>query len=158
MSMFGNSGGYGNPNRGGGLPLGRLAIVAVIAIGAIISYLVKYERNPTTGELQAVAIDVNQEIALGLQSAPQMASEMGGEASAQRDPRAAKVSDLGQRLVHASKAGESPYAQNFNFHLLADDQTVNAFALPGGQIFITAALYDRLTTEAQLAGVTRTTV
>src|SRR5690606_8316332 len=37
--------------------------------------------------------------------------------------------------------------------LLVDDQTVNAFALPGGQIFITAGLYNRLESEGQLAGV-----
>jgi predicted Zn-dependent protease len=41
----------------------------------------------------------------------------------------------------------------FEFHLLADPETVNAFALPGGQIFITAALFTRLETEGQLAGV-----
>ncbi len=39
-------------------------------------------------------------------------------------------------------AGSSPYAQNFNFYLLNDRKTINAFALPGGQIFITRALYD----------------
>jgi predicted Zn-dependent protease len=36
---------------------------------------------------------------------------------------------------------------------LADTQTVNAFALPGGQVFITRALYDKLTTDGELAGV-----
>jgi beta-barrel assembly-enhancing protease len=36
---------------------------------------------------------------------------------------------------------------------LADPRTVNAFALPGGQIFITMALLSRLETEGQLAGV-----
>jgi predicted Zn-dependent protease len=36
---------------------------------------------------------------------------------------------------------------------LADEQTVNAFALPGGQIFITAGLLSKLSTEGQLAGV-----
>jgi len=41
----------------------------------------------------------------------------------------------------------------FDFHLLADDRTVNAFALPGGQCFITAALYAKLKNEDQLAGV-----
>lgn len=149
MGLFGNGNGY----QRSGFPLGRIAIVAVIAIGAIISFLSKYEVNPTTGEKQFVGYSEQQEIVLGVQAAPQMASEMGGVLSAQRDPRAALVSDLGQYLVSKSKAAGSPYAQNFNFHLLADTQTVNAFALPGGQIFITLALYDRLANEAQLAGV-----
>lgn len=143
---------FNNDGRGG-LPLGRFAIVAILAIGGLVSYFASYTRNPTTGELQPVAMDAQQEIALGVQSAPQMSAEMGGEVSAQRDPRAAKVSDLGQLLVRKSKAADSPYARSFNFHLLADEQTVNAFALPGGQIFVTAALYDRLANEAQLAGV-----
>jgi predicted Zn-dependent protease len=37
--------------------------------------------------------------------------------------------------------------------LLRDPKTINAFALPGGQIFITRGLYSKLTNEAQLAGV-----
>jgi predicted Zn-dependent protease len=47
----------------------------------------------------------------------------------------------------------NPYRDSFSFTLLADDQTVNAFALPGGQIFITRALFRALETEGQLAGV-----
>jgi predicted Zn-dependent protease len=57
---------------------------------------------------------------------------------------------MGQRLV-AALGPKNPY--KFDYHLLADNQTINAFALPGGQVFITRALYDRLETEAQLAGV-----
>jgi predicted Zn-dependent protease len=45
----------------------------------------------------------------------------------------------------------TPY--KFKFHLLADDQTINAFALPGGQIFITEGILKSLKTEGQLAGV-----
>ena len=149
MTMYGGS----NYNNGGGLPLGRIVIALLIVGGALVSYLASYSRNPTTGEVQAVAIDPQQEIALGLQSAPQMAQEMGGEENAQQDRRAGHVSDLGQQLVRASRAGQSPYANAFNFHLLADPKTVNAFALPGGQIFITSALYDLLDNDAQLAGV-----
>ena len=47
----------------------------------------------------------------------------------------------------------NPYRENFHFTLLADPKTVNAFALPGGQVFITAALYHALETQGQLAGV-----
>lgn len=41
----------------------------------------------------------------------------------------------------------------FEFHLSFGGQTVNAFALPGGPIFITHGLYKRLQTEVQPAGV-----
>jgi len=53
-------------------------------------------------------------------------------------------------LVNNSIARETPY--EYDFHLLADNQTINAFALPGGQVFITYALFSQLN-EAQLAGV-----
>jgi predicted Zn-dependent protease len=56
---------------------------------------------------------------------------------------------MGNRL--AGVLPENPY--RFEFHLLRDPETVNAFALPGGQVFITMGLLKRLTTEAQLAGV-----
>lgn len=52
-------------------------------------------------------------------------------------------------LTREGKA--DPY--KFDFHLLADDRTVNAFALPGGQVFITYALFSQLQTEGQVAGV-----
>ena len=61
------------------------------------------------------------------------------------------VDEVGNRVVQSSIAKNSPYP--FEFHLLRDPQTVNAFALPGGQVFITAALLGRLNSEAQLAGV-----
>jgi predicted Zn-dependent protease len=52
--------------------------------------------------------------------------------------------------VNNSIARETPY--KYDFHLLADDQTINAFALPGGPVFVTYALFSQLN-EAQLAGV-----
>src|SRR6185503_6061135 len=90
-----------------------------------------------------------QEIALGLEAAPQMAAEFGGLDENAQDQ--AMVDEVGSRIVQSSPAGSSPY--EFDFHLLDDDQTINAFALPGGQIFITRALFDKLQTEGELAGV-----
>src|SRR5213075_2104807 len=69
------------------------------------------------------------------------------------DPDARMVSEVGLKLVKSTEAFNSPYRDNFNYYLLNDSKTVNAFALPGGQIFITRALYDRLQNEAQLAAV-----
>ena len=55
------------------------------------------------------------------------------------------------KLVAKSIANSTPY--RYEFHLLRDPETVNAFALPGGQVFITYGLYKRLQNEDQLAGV-----
>lgn len=128
---------------------GRLVVAGVIVLVALLGYWSMNSVNPVTGRSQRVALSVDQEIALGLQSAPQMAAEFGGlhpDAGAQ-----AEVDRVGRRLLEAGFEGELPYP--FEFHLLADAQVVNAFALPGGQVFITAALFERLETEGQLAGV-----
>ena len=61
------------------------------------------------------------------------------------------VDMVGQKLVNNTIAKQTPYS--FDFHLLADNKTINAFALPGGQIFITYALYNKLSTEDELAGI-----
>jgi beta-barrel assembly-enhancing protease len=140
-----------NPSSGGGRG-GRLLIAVVIAVIAIIGYMSRTQVNPVTGEKQHVALNVDQEKALGLEAAPQMAAQMGGEASPS-DPNEQRVTEVGRKVVEKSSAGRSPYADSFRFHLLNDPETVNAFALPGGQIFITEGLLRRLKTEAQLAGV-----
>ena len=133
----------------GGSSKGRLIFTAIIAIMSLVSYFGSRQDNPVTGETQYIGITVDQEIALGLQAAPQMAEEFGGE-----DPDQAAqavVDQVGNALVQNSPASQTPY--EYEFHLLEDDQTINAFALPGGQIFITRALFDRLQTEGELAGV-----
>lgn len=142
-------GGYGYGYRAPGFHLRHIIGIAVILFG-ILSYFSHESVNPTTGEKQHVAMTPDQEIALGLQSAPQMASEMGGEILPP-DPRAQAVENVGDKVVSQSDAHKSPY--QFQFHLLGDQQTINAFALPGGQIFITRGLYDKLQDEAELASV-----
>jgi predicted Zn-dependent protease len=120
-----------------------------MAIFALISYFGSTEYNPVTREKQHISLTPKQEIALGLQAAPEMISQFGGmypDAKAQ-----ALVDRVGQRVVTDSSARDTGW--QFEFHLLGDPQTVNAFALPGGQVFITAALFQRLQTEGQLAGV-----
>ncbi len=78
-----------------------------------------------------------------------MAAQFGG---LDPDPAAQDlVDEIGDHIVSSSPAGQSPY--EFEFHLLEDDQTINAFALPGGQIFITRGLLDALKTEGELAAV-----
>ena len=134
--------------RGSGCS-GRLIMAAAIALFSIISYFGSKQDNPITGETQYINITPEQEIALGLQAAPQMEQEFGGKDENANDQ--AIVDQVGNNVLQGSPASRSPY--QFEFHLLNDDQTINAFALPGGQVFITRALYDKLQTEGELAGV-----
>ncbi|QOV87591.1 M48 family metalloprotease [Humisphaera borealis] len=137
------------PRRGAA----RLNISVIIALGiavfGVIKFLSTSQVNPVTGEKQRVSLTPQQEVALGLQSAPQMAQQMGGLVP-KSDPRSQFVTAVGQKLV-AAIGKDHPW--KFQFHLLADTKTVNAFALPGGQCFITLALFNQLQNEAQLAGV-----
>ncbi len=126
----------------------RILIGIAIVAFAFIQKCNNKEENPYTGRVQHINMTADQEIAIGVQSAPEMAQQHGGLYPDER--MQALVDAVGQRLVNNSVARETPY--QYDFHLLADDRTINAFALPGGQCFITYALFSQLN-EAQLAGV-----
>lgn len=144
----GNRRTYMKPRGRSGVPF-RL-IIAVVMIGiALISYWSRREVNPITGESQVVSLTPDQEIALGLQAAPEMMAQHGGQHPDQE--LQALVDRVGFALVESSIVQQTPY--QYDFHLLADPNTVNAFALPGGQTFITYALLSRLQNEDQLAGI-----
>lgn len=122
--------------------------IAIIAF-AYLRKCSQQEENPYTGRTQTITLSPEQEIAIGLQSAPQMAQQHGGLYA--NNNYQAFVDQVGNKLVANSIAKNTPY--KYEFHLLADDKAINAFALPGGQIFITYALFSKLQNEAQLAGV-----
>lgn len=138
---------YFQSNRGTG---GRRIVIALIlAAIALFSYYSNSDYNDITGETQQIALSPEQEIALGLSSAPQMAAEFGG-VSIDRQATA-RVSSIGEMLVTKSAARQIKWA--YQFYLLADTKTINAFALPGGQVFITEGLYRLLKNDNELAGV-----
>ena len=139
----------GSRRRGFGCGARILLALAIVGF-ALFKYFSQTEVNPVTGEKQHIAMSVDQEVALGLESAPEMARQMGGEAGPS-DAKARLVQGVGRKVVQNSDAARSPYS--FDFHLLRDPQTLNAFALPGGQVFITYGLLSKLQDEAQLAGV-----
>ena len=145
------------PSQFSGMKL-RLVIGAVIILFSLANYYMKGQINSVTGQKQRVDLSVQQEIALGRQSVPQMGRPSLNTIDARR------VKEVGNNLVHyldvylqEEKGVGVPYP--FEFHLLANEGrnagSVNAFALPGGQVFITEALYRRLDRQHpdELAGV-----
>jgi predicted Zn-dependent protease len=125
----------------------RLIIALLIAGFSIISYFASTSYNPITEKKQHLDMTPRQEITLGLQSTPSMERQYGGLSS---DAAAsAEVSQIGNDIVSKTAAGKTPY--HFDFHLLGDNQTINAFALPGGQVFITEALLKKLKTKGEIA-------
>ena len=127
----------------------RILIGLVIVGFGLVRHCSSMEENPYTGTTQAISMDPDKEIAVGLANAPKMIEEYGGMFPDQNMQN--YVDMVGQKLVDNSVARQTPY--QYDFHLLRDPETINAFALPGGQIFITYALFSKLQNEDQLAGV-----
>lgn len=135
--------------RRSGSSVGRLIIGLVMAAFALVSFFASQDYNPVTGENQYVSLTPRQEIALGLQSAPELINEYGGLYSDEQTQQ--RIDTIGLDLVRNSVAADTPW--EFEFHVLDAPETVNAFALPGGPVFITTALLSRFENEDQVAGV-----
>ena len=127
----------------------RLLIGAAIALFFVFKRCSQREENPYTHRIQTISMSSDEEIAIGLQSAPKMTQEYGGLYP--NNKYQDLVDNVGNKLVKNSIAKDTPY--EYEFHLLSDPNTINAFALPGGQIFITYALFSKLENEDQLAGI-----
>ena len=88
------------------LPIGRLLVAAAVVILSLVTYFGTRQDNPVTGEAQYIDITVDQEIALGLQAAPEMAAQFGG---LDPDPAAQNfVDEIGDHIVSSSPAGRFP--------------------------------------------------
>ena len=120
-----------------------------MAFFGAITYFTSNVENPVTGEKQRVQLSPRQEVVLGLQARDKMAAQYGGLYPSPTIQQ--YVKRVGKKVIDGSDAKKAGYP--FEFHLLRDSKTVNAFALPGGQVFITAGLLRRMNSEAQLAAV-----
>ena len=108
----------------------KLLIGAGIIIFGLFKYYSNSEVNEFTGKKQHISLSPEQEISLGLQSAPHITQQHGGLYPDQKYQEF--VDKVGQKLVNNSVAQRTLY--KYDFHLLRDSKTINAFALPGGQM------------------------
>lgn len=127
----------------------RLLIGCAMALVAVAGYYGSRSYNPVLEELRPVRITPQQEVAIGLQAAPAMAQRYGGLSADQ--PAQQRVDRICHDLIEKTSARSTPY--DFDCHLLADERTVDAFALPGGQVFVTSGMLKTLRTDGQLAAV-----
>ncbi len=120
----------------------RSGLVSAVAICVLASACAV---NPATGKRQFVLISESQEIAIGRESDQAITAQMG----LYDDPALQEyVQRLGERLAAVS---ERP-ALNWSFRVV-DDPIVNAFALPGGYLYITRGILAHFNTEAELVAV-----
>src|SRR5512138_645135 len=103
-------------------------------------------RNPVTGKLQLDLVSESQEIDLGKQAKAEAEQAYGVYKG--KPELAQYVADVGKRLAAVSGRTNLPWSYE-----IVDDASVNAFALPGGPIFITRGILGHLNTEAELAAV-----
>lgn len=126
----------------------RPTAIILAAVTLLSAALAGCTTNPATGRTQFNALSKEQEIALGEEAKGQLTDEYGGRV---KDPQLqAYVTEVGQRLL----AGIEPEYRDLPWEfILLDSDVINAFALPGGKVFMSRGLAQKMTDEAQLAGV-----
>src|ERR1041384_775354 len=114
-----------------------LPVIAIVAVACAT--------NPATGKRQINLMSEAQEISAGQEADAQVKKEMGvyNDANLQT-----YINGIGMKLASVSERPTLPW-----HYSVADTPAVNAFALPGGTIYITRGILPFLNDEAQLAGV-----
>ena len=101
--------------------------------------------NPVTGKKQISLLSEAEEMAIGQQQDAEIRREMG----VYDDPALQRyVTDIGQELSRVSHRPNLPWT-----FTIVDNPAINAFALPGGYIYLTRGILAYLDDEAELAGV-----
>jgi predicted Zn-dependent protease len=114
-------------------------------LAAWLVFVVSCATNPATGRREFTLMSEAQEVGIGRESDPQIKAEMG----VYDDPELQKyVSDIGLRLAKLSERPNLPWQ-----FTVVDQPAINAFAVPGGFIYVTRGILPFLADEAELAGV-----
>jgi predicted Zn-dependent protease len=116
-----------------------LVLVMLLSIAAACAV------NPATGRRELMLVSESQEIQMGREADPQVSATYG---LVDNPALQSYVSDLGRRLAATSERPGLPWS-----YKVVDDPIVNAFALPGGFIYVTRGILAYFNSEAELAGV-----
>ncbi|MFC1737611.1 M48 family metalloprotease [Planctomycetota bacterium] len=102
--------------------------------------------NPITGQKHLNFFTPQQEVEIGRKYAPQIEEQMGGKI--ENVTLQNYLDNVGQKIARVS------HTRQWEYHFYAlEDKSVNAFALPGGYVFITRGMLEKLNSEAQLASI-----
>jgi predicted Zn-dependent protease len=118
---------------------GGIGVAGVALVAAACSV------NPATGAREISLIGEGQEIQMGQEADAQIVATLGIYDDAELGRY---VQTLGQQLAAQSERPNLPWTFR-----VVDDATVNAFALPGGFIYVTRGILTHLRSEAELVGV-----
>ncbi len=120
-------------------PVARVVVVALLLLSTACAV------NPATGEREFSLVSESSEIAMGREADQSVSQSLGlvDDAALQQ-----YVDDLGQRMAATSERPDLPWSFK-----VVDDPVVNAFALPGGFIYVTRGILAHFESESELAGV-----
>lgn len=127
--------------------MSRSTLPAALLTATLLSAapILSCARNPVTGKNELSLVSESQEIQMGKEASQQTIQSIG----LVNDPQLqAYVSAIGMKMAAASERPNLPW----EFHVV-NDASVNAFALPGGFIFVTRGLLTYINDEAELATV-----
>jgi predicted Zn-dependent protease len=117
----------------------------VVVAAAVVAVAVSCATNPATGRRQLILVSEAEEIQLGRQSDASIRSEMGVYDDAELSRY---VERIGLSLARQSHRQNLPWT-----FAVVDESAVNAFALPGGFVYVTRGILPFLRDEAELAAV-----
>src|SRR5688572_17275267 len=124
-----------------------LSAALLLATAAITLGGCSYATSPATGKQFLTPVSESQEAQIGAEEHPKILAEFGG-AYAEKSSLTAYVNQLGQAVAANAERKDVKYT----FTLLNSDE-INAFALPGGYVYITRGLLTLANNEAEVAGV-----
>lgn len=120
-------------------------ILSAAALAAVLLIIVSCAVNPVTGKKQIMLMSEAQEVALGVSYDPQVLATFG----LYEDPAL-------QAFMQAkgTEMGKLSHRPNLEYHVkVVDSPVVNAFAVPGGYIYLTRGILAQFNNEAELIGV-----
>jgi beta-barrel assembly-enhancing protease len=129
-----------------------LRIVPLLVFAAAL--IASCQIDPLTGEKTFVLHSYEEEKAMGDEAVQPILAELGGLYP--HAPSQAYLEEVGQKIVKAGRTrlkGEAQFPDwEFKFYLV-NTSMINAFALPGGHVFVTRGILNRINDEAELAGL-----
>jgi predicted Zn-dependent protease len=124
----------------------RRIVLPALGLGLAIAWLSGCAVNPVTGDEELMFFSPEKDVELGRKYAPLVEKELGGRMP--EEGVQSYLNQIGQRLAGFCQRPDLSY------HFAAiEEGGANAFALPGGYVYITRDLLKELKTEAQLAAV-----
>lgn len=128
-------------------PMGRrlfLSSLPILLTGCSTSQT-RYREGDNSGQISGLTVSEEQKMTR--EYLPQMSKEYPAHKSKYLQ---SYIKNLGNKIVYANQLNNKPYKYNFR---VVDAKMVNAFALPAGEVFVTAPLIKMCSSEAELAGV-----